>query len=137
MTTIEQTEASTAHAPARRLPRNWAAWKHILYRTYQEISDDRLLALAAGVVFYGLLALFPAVTALVSSYALFAEPSTIGKHLAMVASVMPESAYSVVNDQVLRIVTGATGKLSVAFFFGLALALWSANAGIKAIIDAL
>src|SRR6185312_8472269 len=88
-------------APARV---GWARWKHILYRTYEEIGDDRLLALAAGVVFYGLLAIFPAVTALVSSYALFAEPSTIGKHLAMIGSVMPESAYSVVNDQVLRIV---------------------------------
>jgi membrane protein len=50
-------------------------WKDILVRTYHEINDDRLLAVAAGVVFYGLLALFPAITALVSSYALFAKPA--------------------------------------------------------------
>ncbi|HVV62333.1 MAG TPA: YihY/virulence factor BrkB family protein [Pseudolabrys sp.] len=137
MTTTVEAGIATVSASARRLPRSWTAWKHVLYRTYEEIVDDRLLALAAGVVFYGLLALFPAITALVSSYALFADPATIGKHLALIASVMPQSAYSVVNDQVLRIVTGATGKLGVAFFFGLALALWSANAGVKAIIDAL
>jgi membrane protein len=41
-------------------------WKNILCRTYERIGEDRLLAVAAGVVFYGLLALFPAVTALVS-----------------------------------------------------------------------
>ncbi len=115
----------------------WRGWKHVLYRTYEEISEDRLLALAAGVVFYGLLALFPAVTALVSSYALFASPSTIGAHLASLAGMMPASAYGIVNEQIGRIVNGDTGGLSAAFFFGLALALWSANAGMKAIIDAL
>lgn len=113
------------------------SWKRILARTYEEFNEDRLLALAAGVVFYGLLALFPAVTALVSSYALFADPATIGKHLAAIASVVPHDAYGVIDDQVTRIVTGATGKLSVAFVVGLALALWSANAGVKAMIDAL
>ena len=49
-------------------------WKDILWRTYDQINEDRLLAVAAGVVFYGLLALFPAITALVSSYALLPIP---------------------------------------------------------------
>ena len=52
-----------------------AGWKDILWRTYEEIGADRLLAIAAGVVFYGLLALFPAVTAFVSFYGLFANTS--------------------------------------------------------------
>jgi membrane protein len=117
--------------------RGWAAWKHILFRTYEEINNDRLLALAAGVVFYGLLALFPAITALVSSYALFAKASTINAHLALVSSLMPASAYAIVDEQVTRIVLRGTGDLGSAFFVGLALAVWSANAGVKAVIDAL
>lgn len=117
--------------------RGWAAWKHILFRTYEEINNDRLLALAAGVVFYGLLALFPAITALVSSYALFAKASTINAHLALVSSLMPASAYAIVDEQVTRIVLRGTGDLGAAFFVGLALAVWSANAGVKAVIDAL
>jgi membrane protein len=134
----QQENASAAPAAAQELGwLDWAGWKHVLYRTYEEIGEDRLLALAAGVVFYGLLALFPAITALVSSYALFASPSTIGAHLASLASVMPASAYGIVNEQVTRIVTGGTGGLSAAFLLGLALAIWSANAGMKAIIDAL
>jgi len=52
----------------------WKGWKDVLWRTYQQISEDRLLAVAAGVVFYGLLALFPAITAVVSLYGLFAKP---------------------------------------------------------------
>ena len=62
-----------------------AGWKDILYRTYQQINGDRLLATAAGVVFYGLLAIFPAITALVSSYGLFTDPSTIADNLRSLA----------------------------------------------------
>ena len=58
-----------------------SGWKDILWRTYEEIGKDRLLAIAAGTVFYGLLALFPAVTAFVSFYGLFANTSTVNEHL--------------------------------------------------------
>jgi membrane protein len=114
----------------------WAFWKDLLYRTYIGMNDDRLLAVAGGVVFFGLLALFPAITVLVSSYALFADPATISQHLAKLQDMMPQSAYGIVNEQVTRIVS-RTGGVSLALIFGLLLALWSANAGVKAIIDAL
>src|ERR1044072_264968 len=85
-----------------------SGWKDIAWRTYEEIGNDRLLAVAAGVVFYGLLALFPAITALVSSYALFAEAATIGKHLAFAAALMPAGAFGIVEEQIDRITqTGA------------------------------
>ncbi|MFN3351379.1 YihY/virulence factor BrkB family protein [Pseudorhodoplanes sp.] len=122
--------ASPADIPA-------AGWRDIALRTYAGIQDDRLLAVAAGVVFYGLLALFPAITALVSSYALFAEAATIGRHLAFAAALMPEGAYGIVEGEILRIAQGSGGGLSVAFMTGLLIALWSANAGMKAMIDAL
>jgi membrane protein len=51
-------------------------WGAVLWRVYQKMDDNRLLAVAAGVVFYGLLAVFPAVTAFVSLYGLMADPST-------------------------------------------------------------
>jgi membrane protein len=132
-------DLSVEAAPPRpKRPRSgWPFWKAILLRVYAQTADDRVLALAAGVVFYGLLALFPALTALVSSYALFTDANTIGDHLASLAGFMPSSAFGLVNEQVSRIVTGAAGKLSVAFVIGLALAIWSANAGMKAIFDAL
>ena len=67
----------------------WSGWKDIFWRTYGQIGEDRLLAVAAGVVFYGLLALFPAVTAFVSLYGLFAKASTINEHLSLVSGLMP------------------------------------------------
>jgi membrane protein len=114
-----------------------AGWKDIAWRVYAEFNNDRLLAVAAGVVFYGLLALFPAVTALVSSYALFADASTVGKHLAFAAALMPAGAFGIVEEQISRIAQGGGGQLSSAFVIGLLLAIWSANAGMKAMIDAL
>jgi len=112
-------------------------WKDILWRTYQQISEDRVLAISAGVVFYALLALFPGITALVSSYALFADASTINEHLAMLSGILPSGTFSVIQDQVGRVLAKGEVKLGTAFLFSFALALWSANGGTKAIIDAL
>jgi membrane protein len=114
-----------------------AGWKDIIYRTYQQISEDRLLAIAAGVVFYGLLALFPAITALVSSYGLFADPSTVQDNLRSLAVMLPSDAFGVVQDQVGRVLAKGSSTLGWTFLFGFVVALWSANAGTKAIIDAL
>ena len=112
-------------------------WRDIAWRTFAEIGNDRLLAVAAGVVFYGLLALFPAITALVSSYALFADAATVGKHLAFAAALMPAGAFGIVEEQITRIAQTGGGQLGSAFLVGLLLAIWSANAGMKAMIDAL
>jgi membrane protein len=112
-------------------------WKDILVRTHHEINDDRLLAVAAGVVFYGLLALFPAITALVSSYALFAKASTINDHLSLVSGIVPAGAFDIVKDQVGRVLAKGEIKLGLAFATSFLLAVWSANGGMKAILDAL
>jgi len=113
------------------------SWKNILRHTYQRFNDDRLLATAAGVVFFGLLAVFPAVTALVSFYGLFADPSTIGANLQTLSLMLPDGSFQIVQDQIARVLAKGNASLGSAFLFGLAFALWSANAGVKAIIDAL
>jgi membrane protein len=88
-------------------------------------------------VFFAVLALFPAITALVSCYGLFAKPDKIHDHLSFLAGVMPAEAYSIVQEQVAHVASKDGGTLSFGFVFGLALAVWSANAGVKALIDAL
>ena len=115
----------------------WRGWKDILWRTYQQIGEDRVVAVAAGVVFYGLLALFPAITAFVSLYGLFAKASTINDHLAFAAGILPSGAVDIIRDQVTRLVSKGDVKLSFGFIVGVGTALWSANAGMKALMDAL
>src|ERR1700710_19952 len=115
----------------------WTGWKDILWRTYERTGEDRLLAIAAGVVFFALLAVFPAITALVSCYGLFANPSTIGGNLQTLSLMLPEGSFTIVQDQIARVLAKGNTSLGFTFLFGLALALWSANAGVKAVIDAL
>jgi membrane protein len=130
----ERGRGRRAHEPLR-IP--WQGWKDILVRSYHEIQNDRLLALAAGVVFYSVVALFPAIAAGVSSYALFADAATISKHLSIAADIVPAGALNMLGEEISRIAAKSEGKLTFGFLLGLAIALWSANAGMKAIFDAL
>jgi membrane protein len=117
-----------------RMP--WPWWRGVLLDTYDAMSKDRLLAVAAGVVFYALLAIFPAITAFVSCYGLFAKASAVQDDLSMLSSVLPAGGISIIQEQVARIADKPSG-LSIGFAVGLVIALWSANAGVKAMIDAL
>jgi membrane protein len=128
-----------AHGRLSRHPLQipWTGWKDILWRTYVRTGEDRLLATAAGVVFFGLLAVFPAITALVSCYGLFADPATIGANLQTLALMLPDGSFQIVQDQIARVLMKGNTALGATFLFGLALAVWSANAGVKAVIDAL
>jgi membrane protein len=112
-------------------------WKDILLRVYNGISDDRILANAAGVTYYALLALFPGIAALVSIYGLFADPNSIVSHVDTMAGFAPAGAIDVLRDQLTRLSAQGSTSLGVSFLIGLMISLWSANSGIKALFDSL
>jgi membrane protein len=124
----------TAETPAQFTARSW---RDILWRVYEEIGNDRVLAIAASVTFYSLLALFPAIAALVSLYGLFADASTISSQLNSLSGFLPSGALDVIGEQIKRISSKPRSSLGFGFVAGLAVALWSANAGVKAMFDAL
>jgi membrane protein len=107
------------------------------FGVYASVNDNRLLAVAAGVVFYSLLAIFPAIAAFVSLYGLVADVSTIDAHLSFASGILPAGAVDVLHEQITKLAAKSDGKLSFGFLTGLTVALWSANAAMKAIIDAL
>jgi membrane protein len=102
-----------------------------------EIDRDRVLAVAAGVTFYALLAIVPAITALISVFGLVLSPSEVPGLLAPVTSLMPAEAATLITDQAVRISGKANGTLSLTALIALVIALWSANGGTKALIEAL
>jgi membrane protein len=112
-------------------------WMDIAWRVYGGVQNDRVLLVAAGVTFYGLLAVFPATAAVVSLYGLFSDASSINEHLRLVSGFLPQGAIEVIGDQVKRIASHGSGTLSFAFLGTLALSLWGANSGTKAVFDAL
>lgn len=112
-------------------------WKDILWRTWTEIGNDHLLLIAAGVTFYGLLALVPALTALVSVYGLFADPASLDRHAGLLEGLVPADGLGLVREQLLRLSEQGQTKLGVTSAVALAIALWSANSGMKAMFEAM
>jgi membrane protein len=112
-------------------------WKDILWRLVTEISDDRVPLIAAGTTFYLLLALFPALAAFVSIYGFVADPKTIAEHIAFLGGVLPSGGLDLIRSQLEALARQDAGALSFGFTLGLAVALWSANNGIKTIFEAM
>lgn len=121
-------------APRPQLGLNWQA---ILWRTWIEVSRDRVLSIAGGVTFFSLLALVPALSAFVSLYGLFTDPVEAERHVATFAGLLPADAQALIADQIRRLTATAGEALTLASVFGLAFALWSAMGGLKALIEAL
>jgi membrane protein len=115
----------------------WNGWRDIFWRVYASVDEDRLLAVSGGVVFFGLLAMFPTITAFVSIYGLFATPAGVRDELVPLFSIMPGDAANLVVGEVQRIAAKSSNTLGLASIGSLLFALWSANAGSKAIFDAL
>ena len=112
-------------------------WKDVLWRVYEEFSNDRLMLVAAGVTFYVLLALFPAITAFISIYGLFSDPVSVNDQLQGMAGVLPAGALQIIGEQMQRLTSQESAKLGFGMIFGLGVALWSANAGMKTLFDAM
>jgi membrane protein len=111
--------------------------KATLWRVYENFSTHRIMAVAAGVTFYALLALFPGIAALISLYGLFADPGTVSQHVNGLSSIVPGGGTAIIADEMDRVAAQGNGRLSIAFLVSLVISLWSANSGMKAIFDAL
>ena len=122
--------SSPSEIPAR-------GWKDVLLRLYSNISKHRVLALAAGMTYYSLLAIFPAIAALVAVYGLFADPTAITRHLDQVSGILPGGALDVARDQLTRVASKGSGTLGTTFVVGLVISLWIANAAMKSLFDTL
>ena len=143
----EDAPLHTAHPTADEIARGRTArtpgdipalgWRDIAWRVYTKFFDDRVLSVAAGVTFYTLLAVFPALAAFISLYGLFFDPTNVRDQLEAAAWVLPSGAIEVLRDQSMRVIQQRESTLSISFFIGLGTALISANAGAKALIDAL
>jgi membrane protein len=77
------------------------------------------------------------IAAMVSIYGMVADPVAIGERLGQLAGILPGGAVDIIGEQVKRITEQPASSLGLSFFIGLAVSLWSANAGVKAIFDAL
>ena len=133
----DEPSAADGRPPWSTTTKTRRAWLEIARLLYSAIGQHRVVSIAAGVTFFALLAMFPAVAALVSIYGIFADPGTIRVHRDDLSSFLPGGAIEVIVDQLNRVAAGGKSRLGATFLFTLTLSLWSANAGMKALFDAL
>ena len=112
-------------------------WKDIRWRVYANIGDHRILALAAGMTYYSILAIFPALAALVAIYGIFTDAGSIAKHLDDISGFVPGGAIDVAREQLTRVSSISDRALGLTFLLGLVISLWSANAAMKSLFDTL
>jgi len=111
-------------------------WGEVVLILWDKVATNRLFLVAAGVAFYVMLSLVPSITALVWMFGLFADPAVIAGHLDDIAFLLPKEALAIIRSQVDAIAGGTFG-LSTVVVVTILIAFWSANAGMKAMIDAM
>lgn len=119
----------------RQLPR--AAWWQITKRTWGDISAANLPIISAGVAFYALLAVFPALAAFISIYGLVTSPQDVERAFSSMSDMLPQEAASMVQSQLHRLVQTSSSALGIGAIFGFLASLWSAMSGIKGMMTAL
>jgi membrane protein len=112
-------------------------WKDILWRAAQDAGRNRLATMAGGVTFFLLLATFPALAAFVSVYGLFLNLETIEMQLGQLSAVFPQEVVTLIGGQMMRLASQRHETLSATLVFSALASVWSANAGMKALVDAL
>lgn len=123
-----------AHSPWR-MP--WSAWRAVAARSWNEANDDNIGLVAAGVAFYGFLALVPLLAAVVLCYGIFADTETVIRHIHALAELAPPDVARTIGQQLLDLVHASDGKKGVGVLFALAVALFGARNGAGAVITAL
>ena len=110
-------------------------WWDILKRVMGEVSRDHVMLVAAGVAFYGLLAIFPGIAALMAIAGLILEPQTVVDQLGQIGEVLPAEASDIILGQAEDVAGSQDGGLGIAAAIGLLLAFWSASAGVSALME--
>lgn len=113
-----------------------SGWRDVAVRTLHGVIEDRIFALSAGVAFYAVLAIFPAIAVTLSIYGLFADASSVASHLELLAGVLPPGASELLAEQMTPL-TQARPVLGWTLVGSLLISIWSANAGVAALFDAL
>jgi len=123
-----------ASAP-REIPSR--GWRDIALRVKDQIRKDRLSIIAAGVAFYGLLAVFPGLVALVGLYGLVADPAQVESHAAALSAILPPQAAEILMTQLHDLASTDRTALGIGAIGGILLALWSASAAVRTLMEAL
>ena len=112
-------------------------WWSVLKRTWKEAHHDNVSVIAAGVAFFSLLAVFPLITAALSTFSYFADPGDVNGLTSTFATLLPGEAYAILEGQVNSVLAAPPLNASFGIILSLGFAFISAGAGIRAMMRAM
>jgi membrane protein len=118
-----------------RIP--WRGWKAVLHRTFLEMISDRVGLVAAGCAFWATLALFPAISMLITIYGLLFNPESVEPQLAVLRRLLPPAAYTLISARVHELVSQSGHALTIGLAVSVVVTLWSSATGTKSMLSAL
>lgn len=118
----------------RLIPRRISA---AIWRYYRRIEQAEIDLIAAGVAFYAFLAIFPAAAAIIAIWGFVSNPDVIRQELEILSRFVPAEAFSLISTQAEALMQVESGSLGIATILSTAIALWSARAGVAALIRGL
>jgi membrane protein len=101
---------------------------------FVQVGDSNLALISAGVGFFGMLSLFPAIAALIALMSLVSNPSVVVAQLEQMRGLLPDDVYTIFHDQIVSLVTTSPDTLGWAGAISISAALWSARAGVAAMM---
>jgi membrane protein len=111
-------------------------WLDILLRVKDQLIADNASIVAAGLALYSLLAIFPALTAAVLLYGLFASPDQVGQQIQALEGLMPAEALTILERQLGKLTSQQSQTLGIGLITAVLIALWSARKGMVALMTA-
>lgn len=110
-------------------------WSDILGRVKGNLTQNHLSIVAAGVAFFGLLAVFPAISAVILIAGMILEPAMINDQLASMAGVLPPDAANIIERQAMQVMSGTGPGLGLVALGGILMAVFSAAKGTKSLME--
>lgn len=130
-------DSATAEGRAATRPSHlqWKDWKAILLRVFDNLGSHNIYLVAGGISFFSIFALFPAIAALIGIYGLIADPQVIIGQIRTLEQFLPPDAYGLIADQASELLVTNRQALSLGSIIAIGFALWSARAGVSAMMD--
>jgi membrane protein len=114
----------------------WRGWKQIVKRAWAEHKADNMPIIGGGVAFFGFLAIFPGLIALISIYGLVASPETVTQEIEDLSTQLPDEAAQLIGEQLTSIAANSGRALTVGLVVSILAALWSASGGVGNLVTA-
>lgn len=115
----------------------WRIWWGVLRRVMAQSDQNNIGLVAAGVAFYALLSVFPALAALIALWGYVSDPVVLQEHLDVAQDLLPEDAFNILSTQVGALIAANRSTLQLTSLISIGVAVWTARNGVAALIRGL